>query len=311
MNVFFGLDQLPKFHHAVVTIGTFDGVHLGHQVILESLKQRAASIQGETVIITFEPHPRFVISPNQQAISLLNTLDEKIENLWIAGIDNVVIVEFTKAFAALEATDYIKHFLVEKFNPHTIIIGYDHQFGKNRQGNFQLLESMKHTYHFALEEIPMQLIAQNKISSTQIREALQSGDVRKAALYLGKKYSIQGTVIEGRKQGRTLGYPTANLHIEEPFKLIPAQGVYAVYASVGEQLFKGMLNIGTNPTFTDHNQVHIEVHIFNFDQNIYGEKVKLIFVEKMRDEIKFESLAQLIEALDADKQHALNLLQND
>lgn len=309
MKVFFGLDNLPHFQKAVVTIGTFDGVHLGHKVILNRLTQKASEIGGESIIITFEPHPRFVISSSKKPISLLNTLEEKIENLQKEEIDNLVVVNFTLEFASIAAEDYIEKFLVEKFHPHTIIIGYDHQFGKERKGNFQLLESMKEKYRYEIEEIPMQVVEQNKISSTQIREALITGDVHKAATFLGTNYSLSGTVAEGKKIGRQIGFPTANIKMEDEHKLIPATGVYAVHIEIAEKIYDGMMNIGTNPTFTDANIVTLEVNIFNFDKEIYGEKIKVSFVERLRDEKKFKDVNELIKVIGEDKEDALQVLK--
>lgn len=310
MNVFFGLDSLPQFRNAVVTIGTFDGVHVGHQAILDRLKSKAKSIDGETVIITFEPHPRFVLLGNSQPIFLLNTLEEKIRNIERQGIDNLVVVNFTLEFAAMEAEAYVKSFLVENFQPHTLIIGYDHLFGKGRKGNFQLLQEMKTQFHFELEEIPMQVVEQNKISSTQIRLALKSGDVAKAARYLGQAYALQGVVIEGKKRGKNLGYPTANIQVDDGQKLIPAIGVYAVRVEHNQKLYGGMMNIGHNPTFADGKNVSMEVHIFDFDQDIYGMQLKVFFMEKLRDEMKFDGVQELVRAIDADKVQALKILAN-
>ncbi len=308
MNVFYGLDHLPFFKNAVVTIGTFDGVHSGHQVILNSLRRQAAAVGGETVIITFEPHPRFVLSQGAPSFALLNTLDEKIENLKGEGIDHLVVVHFTPEFAAMDAADYIEKFLVEKFHPHTIIIGYDHMFGQGRKGNFQLLETMKEKYGYQLQEIPMQIIEQNKISSTQIRQALLHGDVARAARFLGKPYSLQGVVIHGKKRGRLIGYPTANLHTGDVHKLIPANGVYAVQVFAKGQLYNGMLNIGTNPTFEAHLPKSIEVNIFDFEADIYGETIKIMLVERLRDEQKFETVEILMQTIAQDKLRALQIL---
>lgn len=308
MNVFYGLNNLPQFVHAVITIGTFDGVHKGHQVILQNIVKKAKETQGESVIITFEPHPRFVISPNQKNIFLLNTLDEKIENLKKQDIDNLVIVNFTKEFANMEADEYIKNFLIEKFHPHTIIIGFDHQFGRNRHGNFKMLEDYKNQYHFCLEEIPMQVIEENKISSTKIREAILIGDVEKAKRYLGENYTIEGRVVEGEKRGRQIGYPTANIEIQNPYKLLPAKGVYAVRVCIDSKHFDGMMNIGNNPTFVDTNKLFLEVNIFNFDEDIYGKIIKVFFVKRIRDEKKFLSVNELILAIDEDKRQSLEVL---
>ena len=308
MNVFYGLNNLPQFVHAVITIGTFDGVHKGHQVILQNIVKKAKETHGESVIITFEPHPRFVISPNQKNIFLLNTLDEKIENLKKQNIDNLVIVNFTKEFANMEADEYIKNFLIEKFHPHTIIIGFDHQFGRNRQGNFKMLEDYKNQYLFCLEEIPMQVIEENKISSTKIREAILIGDVEKAKRYLGENYTIEGKVVEGEKRGRQIGYPTANIEIQNPYKLMPAKGVYAVRVCIDSKHFDGMMNIGNNPTFVDTNKLFLEVNIFNFDEDIYGKIIKVFFVKRIRDEKKFLSVNELILAIDEDKRQSLEIL---
>ena len=304
MNVYFGLDQLPRFRNAVVTIGTFDGVHLGHKVILDRLKEKAKEIDGETLIITFEPHPRLVLTNQMVPISLLNTLQEKIENLKQEGIDNLVIVNFNLDFANQDAEDYVEKFLIQHFQPHTVIIGYDHFLGKGRKGYFQFLEQMASKFQFELEEIPMQVVDQNKISSTQIRTALREGNVAKAAKFLGKYYSMQGVVVEGAKRGIQLGYPTANMLVADPHKLIPKIGVYAVQVLVKDQLYGGMMNIGHNPTFVDTEVIHSEVHIFNFDQNIYGSSITVFFVERLRDEMKFEDLTQLIYALNTDKMNA-------
>jgi riboflavin kinase/FMN adenylyltransferase len=308
MNVFFGLDRLPRFRNAVVTIGTFDGVHVGHKVILNRLKEKAREVNGETVIITFEPHPRLVLTNNKAPISLLNTLQEKIDNLQQEGVDNVVVVNFTLDFADQSAASYVEHFLFGHFRPHTLIIGYDHLFGKGRQGNFQLLENLKSTFHYELEEIPMQVVEQNKISSTQIRNSLKEGDVAKAAKFLGKHYSIEGVVIEGAKRGKQLGYPTANLEEKDAHKLIPKLGVYAVKVQIMDQLYEGMMNIGYNPTFSDTVGIHMEVHLFHFEQNLYGSALTVLFIERLRDEMKFEGVDQLILALARDKRNALEIL---
>ncbi|MBK7690294.1 MAG: bifunctional riboflavin kinase/FAD synthetase [Bacteroidetes bacterium] len=308
MNVFFGLDRLPRFRNAVVTIGTFDGVHVGHKVILKRLKEKAREVDGETVIITFEPHPRLVLTNQKAPISLLNTLQEKIDNLQQEGVDNVVVVNFTLDFADQSAASYVEHFLFGHFQPHTLIIGYDHLFGKGRQGNFQLLETLKSTFHYELEEIPMQVVEQNKISSTQIRNSLKEGDVAKAARYLGKPYSIEGVVIEGANRGKQLGYPTANLVVQDAHKLIPKLGVYAVKVQIMDQLYGGMMNVGYNPTFSDTEGLHLEVHLFHFDQNLYGSALTVLFIDRLRDEMKFEGVDQLILALEQDKRNALEIL---
>jgi riboflavin kinase/FMN adenylyltransferase len=306
MRVFKGLDNLPPFKNPVLTIGTFDGVHLGHAKIIERLRKKATEVDGESIIITFDPHPRFVVAPNSTPIELLSTSQEKIKALQALHVDNVVIVPFTKAFSDISAEAYIRDFIVSNFHPHTIIIGYDHHFGKNRQGNYQLLESVKATYGFQLEEIPVQEIEHIAISSTKIRAALHIGDIKKANELAGKYYTLEGVVIHGEKRGRLIGFPTANVHVGDAHKLIPANGVYAVKAYLKETVYKAMLNIGVRPTVSSSNHRSIEVNIIDFDQDIYDETLRIEFVDKLRDETKFNGIDELIAQLTIDKQDALS-----
>jgi riboflavin kinase/FMN adenylyltransferase len=306
MRVFKGLDNLPPFKNPVLTIGTFDGVHLGHAKIIERLRKKAIEVDGESIIITFDPHPRFVVAPNSTPIELLSTSQEKIKALQALHVDNVVIVPFTKAFSDISAEAYIRDFIVSNFHPHTIIIGYDHHFGKNRQGNYQLLESVKATYGFQLEEIPVQEIEHIAVSSTKIRAALHIGDIKKANELAGKYYTLEGVVIHGEKRGRLIGFPTANVHVGDVHKLIPANGVYAVKAYLKETVYKAMLNIGVRPTVSSSNHRSIEVNIIDFDQDIYDETLRIEFVDKLRDERKFNSIDELIAQLTIDKQDALS-----
>jgi riboflavin kinase/FMN adenylyltransferase len=306
MRVFKGLDNLPPFKNPVLTIGTFDGVHLGHAKIIERLRKKAIEVDGESIIITFDPHPRFVVAPNSTPIELLSTSQEKIKALQALHVDNVVIVPFTKAFSDISAEAYIRDFIVSNFHPHTIIIGYDHHFGKNRQGNYQLLESVKATYGFQLEEIPVQEIEHIAVSSTKIRAALHIGDIKKANELAGKYYTLEGVVIHGEKRGRLIGFPTANVHVGDAHKLIPANGVYAVKAYLKETIYKAMLNIGVRPTVSSSNHRSIEVNIIDFDQDIYDETLRIEFVDKLRDEIKFNGIDELIAQLTIDKQDALS-----
>ncbi|MCF8294180.1 MAG: bifunctional riboflavin kinase/FAD synthetase [Chitinophagaceae bacterium] len=306
MRVFKGLDNLPPFKNPVLTIGTFDGVHLGHAKIIERLRKKAIEVDGESIIITFDPHPRFVVAPNSTPIELLSTSQEKIKALQALHVDNVVIVPFTKAFSDISAEAYIRDFIVSNFHPHTIIIGYDHHFGKNRQGNYQLLESVKATYGFQLEEISVQEIEHIAVSSTKIRAALHIGDIKKANELAGKYYTLEGVVIHGEKRGRLIGFPTANVHVGDAHKLIPANGVYAVKAYLKETVYKAMLNIGVRPTVSSSNHRSIEVNIIDFDQDIYDETLRIEFVDKLRDEIKFNGIDELIAQLTIDKQDALS-----
>lgn len=307
MKVFYGLEDLPAFRQPVLTIGTFDGVHLGHQAILKRLHHRAIEIGGESVLITFDPHPRSVLQPGRP-VSLLHTLPEKIAALEELGIDVLVVVPFTLAFSELSAEAYIRDFLVNHFHPHTIIIGYDHQFGKNRSGDFTLFEKLKSVYGFQLEEIPMQELEDSAISSTRIRKAILAGDVRTAAEFLGKPYSFRGVVVQGEQLGRKMGFPTANLQVQEPQKLLPARGVYAVRVKVDDVWYQGMMNIGRRPTVSEETALKPEVHLFELDLNLYGKTLEVICVDKLREEEKFPSLEALTQQLTQDREQALNLL---
>ena len=317
MQVHRNIDQLPLFRNAIVTIGTFDGVHMGHRQIIDNLKTEARKNNGETVIITFHPHPRKVVSSTILGIRLINTLDEKIELLEQAGIDHLVVVPFTDAFANQPAEDYIKNFLIGKFHPHTIIIGYDHRFGKERKGDYLLLEKMADESNYILKEIPKHVLEEIAISSTKIREALLEGRIEIADRLLGYDFFFTGTVIHGDKLGRKLGYPTANLKIEDEEKITPGNGIYAVYAEVGSPgpeirnsnhlHLKGMMSIGFRPTVDGKSRV-IEVNIFDFDSEIYGRQLKVFVKKYLREEIKFDSLDGLIKQIDKDKIESLKVL---
>src|SRR5687767_10530631 len=271
MKIHYDIDQLPAFRNAVITIGTFDGVHMGHRQLIQKLKEEALKIGGETVIITFHPHPRKVVSSTILGIRLINTLDEKLGLLKELGIDHVVVVPFTEAFANQPAEDYIKQFLIDRFHPHTIIIGYDHRFGRDRQGDYLLLEKHAMDLGYQLKEIPKHILDNISISSTKIREAILHGDIQTAETLLGYPFFFSGTVVHGDKLGRKLGYPTANLKIKDEEKLVPGNGIYAVYAELAGESnrFKGMMSIGFRPTVDGKKRV-IEVNLFDFDREIYG-----------------------------------------
>jgi riboflavin kinase / FMN adenylyltransferase len=302
MLVYRNTDHLPFFRNAVLTIGTFDGVHTGHQQVIAQMKKRAAEVGGETVIITFDPHPRTIVKA-AEGIRLINTLNEKIELLAEKGIDNLVIIPFTETFAQLSPEDYISQFLIRYFRPHTLIIGYDHHFGKGRSGNFLLLEQQASVYNYHLQEIPVHLLNSISVSSTRIRKAISEGDMGTANPLLGYTYFFSGEVMEGNKLGRTLGYPTANLSIGEKTKLIPGDGVYAVDVRVSDEpgkTYRGMMNIGFRPT-VDGTRRMIEVNIFNFDRMIYGRNLNVAVKTFIRQEQKFSSLDELKEQLGLDK----------
>ena len=305
MQVHTQINNLAVFRNAVVTIGTFDGVHTGHQQIIAQLKEEAHAIDGETVIITFHPHPRKVVAHKE--VFVLNTLDEKIELLREKGIDHLVVVPFDERFASQSAKEYVEHFLFEKFHPHTVIIGYDHRFGHGRQGDYHLLEDFGKQLGFLVKEIPEHVLNNITVSSTKIREALLNSDVETANNYLGYDYFFEGLVIEGNKLGRTLGYPTANLQIETPEKLIPGNGVYAVIASVDKSTYKAMMNIGVRPT-VDGKKRMIEVNLFDFNQDIYGKMLRVYIKKYLRGEVKFNGLEELKNQLGIDKESTLRVL---
>jgi riboflavin kinase / FMN adenylyltransferase len=296
------LGRLPELKKAVITIGTFDGVHLGHQQIIKLLKKEAEIIGGETVIITFYPHPRKIVSHGKAEVKILNTLEEKIELMDKRGVEHLVIVAFTDEFSNQSAEEYIENFLVKNFHPHTIIIGYDHKFGKNRSGDYHLLEKMGEEFGYKVKEIPEHVLNHVTISSTKIREALLKNDIETANTFLGYPYFFEGKVVEGNKLGRTIGYPTANLVIKDPEKLVPGNGVYAVTIQLRskETELKGMMNIGLRPTVDGTKRV-IEVNIFDFDEEIYGEIMRVCVHDYLRAETKFEGLDQLKQQLGKDK----------
>jgi riboflavin kinase / FMN adenylyltransferase len=310
--------QLPAFHKAVITIGTFDGVHSGHAHILRQLREEAARIGGESLIITFYPHPRKIVKGGAEEIRLINSLQEKIALLSWQQIDHLVIVPFTDAFSQLSAEQYIEDFLLEKFHPHTVIIGYDHRFGKGRLGDYHLLEKFSTRFGFHLQEIPVHLLDEVSVSSTRIRDAIGRADIATANQLLGYPFFFSGKVVKGNQLGRTLGYPTANLEPDSAEKLIPADGVYAVEAQLlpdGAQnptLFegtklKGMMGIGIRPTINGTDRT-IEVNLFDFDQDIYGREMRVFVIKYLRPELKFNNLDELKAALAQDKLHALAAL---
>ena len=330
MDVHYDIECLPLFRNAVITIGTFDGVHMGHRQVIDKLKQEAKAIQGETVIITFHPHPRKVVSSTILGIRLINTLEEKIELLQQLGIDHLVVVPFTDAFANQQAEDYVQHFLFNNFHPHTIIIGYDHRFGKARKGDYLLLEKLATVFNYQLNEIPRHVLDEISISSTRIREALLNGKIEIANKLLGYEFFFSGTVIHGDKLGRKLGYPTANLKVMDEEKIFPGNGIYAVYAEVigdaqtvtghklpetgnrepgttNQQRLKGMMSIGFRPTVDGKKRV-IEVNLFDFNKEIYDQKLRVYVKKYLREEVKFDSLDDLVKQIDQDKIDSLNVL---
>ena len=325
MKLHSDIEKLPAFRNAVITIGTFDGVHEGHKKIIDVLKQEAEKINGESVIITFHPHPRKVISSAILGIRLINTLEEKIELLEKAGIDHLVVIPFTEVFANQVAEDYIQNFLIERFHPHTIIIGYDHRFGRDRQGDYRLLEKMSTIYNYQLKEIPKHDIEEIAISSTNIREAIVHGDIDTANKLLGYDFFFEGVVVDGDKLGRKLGYPTANIKITNEEKIHLGDGIYAVYVELRNSKesgkkdshsslithyssLKGMMSIGFRPTVDGKKRV-FEVNIFDFNKQIYGETLRVYVKKYLRPEKKFDTVEELVKQIDNDKIESLKLLQ--
>tara|TARA_B100000780_G_C21068807_1_gene429961 strand:- start:303 stop:1232 length:930 start_codon:yes stop_codon:yes gene_type:complete len=292
---------------AVVTTGTFDGVHIGHQKIIKRLRDVASKVDGEIVVLTFYPHPRSVLNPDSD-IKLLNAQEEKIALLERFGVDHLIIHPFSKEFARTTSVEFVRDILVNKIGTKKLVIGYDHHFGRNREGSFEHLVEFGPMYGFEVEEITALDVDHVNVSSTKIRNALLEGDLETARTYLSYDYAVQAQVVEGKKIGRQIGFPTANLDVENSSKLIPANGVYAVMVRVDNVSYKGMLNIGTNPTVTDENVKRMEVNIFQFDEQLYGKEVKVIFKYRLRDEEKFNSIDELKAQMELDKENSLRLL---
>ena len=307
MAIFSDISNLIRFKNAVITTGTFDGVHKGHKTILREVVTHAADVQGESVLLTFEPHPRKLLFPDQP-LGIITPLKQKLQLITEAGIEHIVIVPFTREFANLSAQEYIEKFLVTVFHPHTIIIGYDHRFGNDRKGDIKLLEQYAQEYNYELREIPAQLIDDATVSSTKIRKAIIDGRMEEATQMLGRSYLLAGTVMHGNKLGRTLGYPTANLQPADPDQIIPAIGIYAIKAIHAGQTYNAMLSIGYNPTVTDKKELRIEANLFDFDKEIYGDTLEICFIKKLRDEQKFDSLDALKEQLHKDKEETLRIV---
>lgn len=286
----------------MLTVGTFDGVHLGHRKIIARMLDLAKKIKGESVIFTFDPHPRKVVAPDEASLRLLTTMEEKIVLFEQSGIDHLIIYPFTPEFARLSYEEFVENILVGQIHTKSLVVGYDHKFGKDRQGGFEFLKKCADRHEFQIEKLDVLLMNESNVSSTRIREALQHGEMETANSFLGYPFSLHGTVVEGQQLGRQIQFPTANIAASDPDKIIPGYGVYAVKVRVQDQTYTGMLNIGSRPT-VNNNADHrsIEVHLFDFDSDIYGEHMELIFFRKLREEQKFESLDILKAQLFRDK----------
>ncbi len=312
MMVHKDIEHLPGFKNAVITIGTFDGVHNGHQEIISCLKSEAALAGGETVIITFHPHPRKIVYHETQKVELINTIEERIELLSAKGIDHLVIVPFTQQFSALQPGQYVEQFLKAKFNPAIVIIGYDHKFGKDRKGDYVLLEEYARKGFFKLKEIPQHLINNSSVSSTIIRDSLKNGDIRRANELLGYDFFFEGKVVKGDQRGRTIGFPTANLELTSNEKIVPVNGVYVVELKItgtDNRTYQGMMNIGIRPT-VDGSKRTIEINIFDFNEDIYGRTVVVKVKKHLRSEQKFSGIDELKKQLEKDRQESIHYFNN-
>lgn len=301
LKVYRNLDDFIGVKKPIVTVGTFDGVHIGHQKIITRLEEIAKQKGGESVLLTFFPHPRMVIFPENNNLKLINTLDEKIKLLESFGLDHLIILPFNKSFSRITPTEYIRDFLVSSIKVNTLVIGYDHRFGRNRQGSLELLNELAPVYGFEVEEISAQEIDEIKVSSTKIRNAILDGAIDIASDYLKHPFSIKGTVIKGNQIGRTLGYPTANILVAEQYKIIPKNGVYAIKGIIDGTVYDGMLNIGNRPTVTKDTNETIEAYFFELNKDIYDKEIEILFIKKLRDEKKHASIEDLKLQLEKDE----------
>lgn len=302
MNIFQGFDQLQDIPNPVLTIGTFDGVHLGHQKIIERLNQEAEKIGGESVLFTFYPHPRMVLYPDSHDLRLIQTQAEKIDKLRRIGLQNIIVHPFTQEFSRLTALEFVRDYLVNSLRVKKLVIGYDHQFGKNREGSIEFLREVCETYGFEVIEISAKEIDEVNISSTKIRNAILDGNMSMAQQFLGEPFELHGRVVHGDAMGRNIGFPTANIDIESDIKLIPKLGVYAVNVLLSDgKLHEGMMNVGLRPTVANHDNLSIEVHLFDFDGNLYDEYITVQLLSRFRDEMKFDSIVALQEQLSEDE----------
>lgn len=307
MKIYHSIEEFIPNTKNVITLGTFDGVHIGHRQILSRVTENARKNHAESVVLTFYPHPRIVLQQDQ-GLRLLNTLEEKIQLIEACGVDHLIIHPFSTEFANLSAEDFVKQILVDQLKICSIIIGYDHRFGKNRTANIHDLVAFGERYNFEVTQISAEEINEISISSTKIRQALDKGDISLANSYLTTPYSIKGTVIQGKQLGRTIGFPTANIQVDYPYKLIPAEGVYIVRVLINNQFHWGMMNIGTNPTVSGQN-LSLEVHLLDFNSDIYHQSIEIQFLKRLRDEIAFNTLQALKEQLYDDKKNTYDYIQ--
>lgn len=306
LKIYTNLSNYKSNNGTFITIGTFDGVHIGHQKVIQNLIQSANKNSATSVLLTFFPHPRMVLQKDVE-IKLINTIDERIKLLKKTGVETLVIHEFNEEFAKQSALDFVRNILVNKLNVSRLIIGYDHHFGKNREGNFEQLEDYGHTYDFTVEEISKQDINNIAVSSTKIRKAVENGEIEKANSYLGYYFMLTGNVVKGKNLGEKIGFPTANLFIKEAYKLIPKTGAYIVKSEIDNKTIFGMMNIGYRPTVSGNHQT-IEIHFFDFNKNLYGKEIQIDVLHFLREEQKFKSINDLKNQLSKDKLKSIEFI---
>ncbi|MGJ8661640.1 MAG: bifunctional riboflavin kinase/FAD synthetase [Bacteroidota bacterium] len=311
MKVFYDVNNGFTAKFPVVTIGTFDGVHLGHQKILQKINKEAEKIGGESVLFTFHPHPRIVLNPKNHNLKLLQTQGEKISKLERFGLQNLIVYPFTEEFSNLTAMEFVRDILVEKMKVKTLVIGYDHQFGKNREGGIEFLQSVSKEFGFTVIEIPAQEIDDVNVSSTKIRNALLEGNIVLANSFLKEPFELEGKVIKGEALGRKLGFPTANLNLQTDLKLIPKNGVYAVHVTLNDgRLLEGIMNIGSRPTIHANGQLSLEVYLLDFNEDLYGQILRVQFLEHIRSEKAFANTDELIDQIKQDEIHVRHIFNS-
>lgn len=308
MKIHKDINCITDIINPILTVGTFDGVHIGHQSIISRVNDIAKDKGGESVLLTFHPHPRMVLFPDDDSLKLINTIDEKMALLESFGLDHVIVIPFEKEFSRMSPVKYVRDILVNKIGIHTIVIGYDHHFGRNRQGNLALLKELAPLYEFNVEEIPAQDIDEITVSSTKVRNAILEGQIRLANEFLGHKFTLSGKVVSGKKIGREMGFPTANIQLSDKHKVVPGDGVFAVKGLIEAKEYEGMLNIGTRPTIDEKGITTIEVHFFDMNEDLYDKEIQITFERKMRNEQKFSNLTSLQEQLTIDALKAKEIL---